>query len=416
MRIFTGFMISILFITPIFLCCDTVAASSVYEDRDLSSLQDWNNGWQYRKSHTIEGSLGAGSGYQVKLTVHYGPGVDSGADVFCDSNCSTDFSDIRFTDNDGTTFLDYWMESSVASDYAVFWVKVGDSLNTDQEVYVYYGNPESVTTSNGSDTFMYFDDFENNNFDAWDAVGADFVIQSTVVKGGTYAASSPGGGSERYLAQNISSTYNGSFLVHTWVNLASSGDRSGYPVYWAGILANEEVHTGYSVFGHYADWSHASYSVNPVDWSENSLFSSDIWYRIEVGFDFDNYIQRAWNNRFFMGEIPLKPQLVDSNVVAIKSLSTASGNTAGETMWMDNYYIRKWTSLEPSHGTWGSVETPLEPTTTPTPIPTTTPTSAPLDIMMISLIGGGVAVIVLVGALVCRSRRPTVHTQAGYDW
>ncbi|PVX27584.1 MAG: hypothetical protein CW716_01505 [Candidatus Bathyarchaeum sp.] len=78
----------------------------------------WLSGWDYRKSHVINYAADAGTGYQVSLTVHYGSGSDSGDDVYLGSKCRTDFGDIRFTDDDGSTELDYWMEEKTDSDYA----------------------------------------------------------------------------------------------------------------------------------------------------------------------------------------------------------------------------------------------------------------------------------------------------------
>jgi hypothetical protein len=72
-----------------------------------------------------------------------------------------DFGDVRFTDSNGTRLLDYWMEEKVIGDYAVFWVEVpnipASPYNT--TIYIYYGRPDATTTSNGDNTFLFFDDF-----------------------------------------------------------------------------------------------------------------------------------------------------------------------------------------------------------------------------------------------------------------
>ena len=57
---------------------------------------DWLSGWEYRKVHTIDGSPGAGTNYQIKLTVLYMFGIDSRSNVYCNSECQTNFNDIRF--------------------------------------------------------------------------------------------------------------------------------------------------------------------------------------------------------------------------------------------------------------------------------------------------------------------------------
>jgi len=123
--------------------------------------------WQYRKSHVINPATGAGSDYQVRIIAHWDNGTDSGEDVYFDGKCQADFDDIRFVSSDGTTELDYWMETgslttgTTAS--AIFWVKVDDNLSTTaQTIYVYYGNAAETTTSDGDNAFIFFDDFDVN--------------------------------------------------------------------------------------------------------------------------------------------------------------------------------------------------------------------------------------------------------------
>jgi hypothetical protein len=114
----------------------------------------WLSGWFYRKSHVINPDAGAGAGYQVRVTVHYGAGVDFGEDVYCNSLCRTDFGDIRFSD-DSNNLLDYWIQSKTDGNSAVFWVEIAASLETtSQTVYVYYGKSDASTTSNQANTFV----------------------------------------------------------------------------------------------------------------------------------------------------------------------------------------------------------------------------------------------------------------------
>lgn len=109
----------------------------------------WLTNWQYRKSHIINAQAGAGTNYQVGIKVYYGSGTDGTetvdndvmGKVYCNSHCKTDFGDIRFTDDDGSTLLDCWMEEKVNSNYAIFWVEVADSLESSNvTIYIYYGN------------------------------------------------------------------------------------------------------------------------------------------------------------------------------------------------------------------------------------------------------------------------------------
>jgi len=76
---------------------------------------------------------------------------------------------VRFTAMDGVTLLPCWMETPI-SDNATFWVKVSDNLSTQSAIiYLYYGNPAANSTSNGTATFDFFDDF--NSTTNWDPTG-----------------------------------------------------------------------------------------------------------------------------------------------------------------------------------------------------------------------------------------------------
>lgn len=110
--------------------------------------ENWLTGWDYRQAYTITGSSFAGQDYQVFINVTY------------DSNMQSDFDDLRFTDDNGASLLDYWIEDYTASTFADVWIEVKDNLNTEQVIFMYYGNGAVSTTSNGENTFIFFDDFE----------------------------------------------------------------------------------------------------------------------------------------------------------------------------------------------------------------------------------------------------------------
>lgn len=102
----------------------------------------YNDDWLYRKSHVITYASGAGTGYQVNVTVHYGSGSDSNTDVYFEGYSRADMEDTLFTDDDGVTRLFCWREkNSTALGYAVYWLKINDDLSSvDQTIYVYFGN------------------------------------------------------------------------------------------------------------------------------------------------------------------------------------------------------------------------------------------------------------------------------------
>jgi len=129
----------------------------------------WLTGWEYRKIHIIQYAQGAGYNYQMKIITHYTNGIDNKENVYLNSSCRTDFGDIRFTDNDGNTELNFWMENKVNSEYAIFWVMIKDNLSHHSvTIYVYYGNPNAIydnTSIKGWKTFpSFFDNFEFGNY------------------------------------------------------------------------------------------------------------------------------------------------------------------------------------------------------------------------------------------------------------
>ena len=135
--------------------------------KDFSLASEWySESWLRRMNVSINGSSGAGVDYQVIINVTY------------DSDMKADFGDIRFTDNDGITLIAYWMESYVASTFAVFWVEVKDDLGSSQVIFMYYGNPAVSTTSNGPATFLFYEDWATETVitEKWDTITSDGSI------------------------------------------------------------------------------------------------------------------------------------------------------------------------------------------------------------------------------------------------
>ena len=61
-----------------------------------------------------------------------------------------DYGDMRFTDSNGTTSLNYWMESD-----GKFWVKVPSIPSSGTKtIYAYYGNPAASSASSAANTFI----------------------------------------------------------------------------------------------------------------------------------------------------------------------------------------------------------------------------------------------------------------------
>lgn len=146
-----------LYISPIVFNTSSTHTAILTEpnmSKDFQTSSDWySSSWHYRKSITITGSVGAGVGYQVHLNITW------------NANIQSDYDDLRFTDDDSITLLDYWIVS-YNSVFALVWVKVNDDLGSNQIIYMYYGNSGASAVSNGLNTFLFFDDFNDASLNA----------------------------------------------------------------------------------------------------------------------------------------------------------------------------------------------------------------------------------------------------------
>ncbi len=128
----------------------------------------WLTGWKRRKSKTINGSIaGTQTDYQMMLTLHKPPGIDTTTDIYLGTNVRDDFGDIRFTSGDGSTILTYWIESFILGSIATIWIKVPSILAdpSSTTIYIYYDNSSATNLSNGTNTFIFYDHFEGSSLD-----------------------------------------------------------------------------------------------------------------------------------------------------------------------------------------------------------------------------------------------------------
>jgi hypothetical protein len=313
----------------------------------------WLLGWSFRRAHTMDGLAGAGTDYQIRITTHYGLGTDSGGDVYCDYNCQPDFDDVRFTDDDGVTLLDYWIEDMVQSDYASIWVEVADNLDSSVRIYVYYGNAAATSASNGDATFIFFDDFESGTLDAnkWQVPGDWQAVESNV-KHGSYAAFCVALAPSLTMWADLKmKNLDYSFMLHVWARFGGISGSAGYPV----LFKNSGNYSVCSVMVYDGQCCSYNNGGNPTSWPANNSISTNTYYETEVGFDLKNQKQRGWKSGSYMGEVDLK-DIFDGAVSGVHYYCPSSGYHLGEDVWIDDCYIRKWFPNEPQHAAWGVID------------------------------------------------------------
>ncbi|MGB9895408.1 MAG: DUF2341 domain-containing protein [Thermoproteota archaeon] len=118
-------------------------------------------GYKYRRPITIDNTKNPNSlaNYQVLVTLDTASLISAG-------KIRSDCGDIRFTDSDGSTLLNYWIESGVNTASTRIWVKVPSiPASSTKTIYIYYGNPTATSISSGKSVFIIYDDF--NDLSQW---------------------------------------------------------------------------------------------------------------------------------------------------------------------------------------------------------------------------------------------------------
>ncbi|MCX8190583.1 MAG: DUF2341 domain-containing protein [Candidatus Aenigmarchaeota archaeon] len=113
----------------------------------------WLDGFRYKRKIVIDNSLNQNNltDYQVLVTLNTQNLISQG-------KMRSDCGDIRLTDSDGMTLLNYWVESNTCgtSDTRI-WVRMPSiSAGSTKKIYMYYGNLSATSTSNGYNTFLAF--------------------------------------------------------------------------------------------------------------------------------------------------------------------------------------------------------------------------------------------------------------------
>jgi len=120
----------------------------------------WLDGYSYRTEIYLNASADAGTNYVMKWKVLYDGGTDVSQYIYCTKHCQTDFGDIRWTEDDGITELNYYLdyyqiEAGLGNTFGIFYVQISANLTeSDQLIYIYYGTQgTTTTTSSGPNTF-----------------------------------------------------------------------------------------------------------------------------------------------------------------------------------------------------------------------------------------------------------------------
>lgn len=314
-------------------------------------------GWGRRKSKAVDGSTaGDQTNYQLQLTVYKSTGVDTNTQVYLGTNVRDDFGDVRFTDTDGTTLLDYWIQEYTSGVSAVIWIEIPSipASPGSTTIYIYYDNAAETTTSSGTATFIVFDDFDT---DVWTDVGTKAQVSTVNSKLEWNALNGAGDYTSR--AQALSTN---NFAFRFKYHQTSHSGNFGHAWFGVNVVANDGINaTSYGIIV-----SHHGYGTGKLYFgyvnSGAESWSADSPLIAQEGLD--RYIEvtrvgtttqmKVYSDSSYSTLIHTANKTLPSNYNLQYLLLTNFSRASTVTGWLDSLRVRTFASPEPTFGATGS--------------------------------------------------------------
>ena len=299
--------------------------------------QPWYNpGWQYRIPITITNTGSALTDYQVQVSL---------GSSFSWNHAPNNGADLRFIAENGITEIPFWIESwSPSTQSASIWIKVSLPLGT-TNIYMYYGNPNATSLSNGNNTFNAYDGFETYTLGtvpttvpnlSWTHSGSTVVVNNPVrqgVKSVQFTNPSSLTGTFTSLSQGV---------VGAWMQRSSSV-TADFDIYlYGGSSLSCVAGLGQNGKFHYWD-KNPSFHDTSVPWSLNT------WYFVTLAYNCTaNTYQFIVFNEALQEIVHVNGITFGNSSAAINlgMLYTSSGYAG--TAFADDYRVCKLTTIEPT--------------------------------------------------------------------
>jgi len=156
-------------------------SKEVFEEqvKEWAYVEGWHaEGWLYRQKITLTNSNSYDlTDFQVKLEL-------TAAVVGENFDWSRKGADLRFYDEAGNK-LSYYVERwDEVNKTATVWVKVGlISANSTADIFMYYGNQNAESESDGEAVFEFFDSFEGTSLDTnkWTIISGTWQVEDGIL-------------------------------------------------------------------------------------------------------------------------------------------------------------------------------------------------------------------------------------------
>ena len=288
------------------------------------------------------------------------------ADYYNASKARLDYGDVRFTDSDGTTLLNYWMEKD-----GTFWAKVPSIPASSQKtIYMYYGNSGAESESNIKNTFIIGDDFNDNSMDtSWSTEDADLDSDTSFTETSRQMQIDAGGTDTWTSNDEYGSIYQsitGNFVAD--VKIISQEDTNAWAK--AGIMIkNDMTNAGSSLGYSFTAVTPGNGWTFQYDSDDDGYLDSGIKSQVATS-SYPTYIRVVKSSTTFTGYYSTDgvswTQIGSSSISSASTtqdvgLSVTSHNSGTLCLVpFDNIFVRKYTSPEPTTQV-GNEQLPNEP-------------------------------------------------------
>lgn len=249
--------------------CDSIFILHLSEKQCSGLFCDW----QYYRPIFINNSQNTDTltDYTVLITVNTNSLISQG-------KVKPDGSDFRFSTS-FTNNLDYWIEPGIQNEHGMnddsthIWIKIPFIPGSDSiRLYMFYGNPNALPQSNISTTFLFGDDFDDNNIDTtkWNSYiyGLGQLSEQNQRIEHNSPKSDPESGTQVFSKQ----TFTGPVVVDIQFK------KGGHVYRGAGLRQDHDQYSQSAWMG-WQDWGGFGPSVTINSITQNVDFRNDSWSR-----------------------------------------------------------------------------------------------------------------------------------------
>jgi len=265
--------------------------------------------------------------------------------VFVNVSAPNLASDIRFTNS--TSFnsaewlinYSYWNESS-ENGWTTFWIKIDTipALST-KTIFAYYGGTELSSMSNATNTFDFYEDFENWNEKGWTITHPGELnycsASSTIAKRGSYSIWLYNESNKCEMNHTIPTQATHLRVDYYDENLPTNNVNT------SDIAVDDNDIDGGATLGVYRGYS-SNYAYTAPGWTESSVSRSLGWHV------FDFYVNSSGTFYFIDGAyVGSNANINNTNILNI--YVNAWSDTGGTGFnYADDFRVSKYTNPEPT--------------------------------------------------------------------